>query len=43
MKGKNKTSQYAVRHAVLIVFAGTFFFGGLRLFLPEDRKDQIYT
>ena len=43
MKGKNKISQYAVRLVVLIVFAGPIFFGGLRLFIPEDRKDQIYT
>lgn len=43
MKGKNKTSQYAVRLGVLIVFAGTIFFGGLQLFVPQDRKGQIYT
>lgn len=43
MKGKHKPPQYAVRLVVLIVFAGTFFFGGLRLFIPEDRKGQIYT
>ena len=43
MKGKPSTPQYAVRLIVLIVFAGTIFFGGLRLFIPEDRKGQFYT
>ena len=43
MKGKNKVPQYAARLVVLIVFARTVFFGGLRLFIPEDRKGQIYT
>lgn len=43
MKGKYRTPQYAVHLIVLIVFAGTIFFGGLRLFIPEDRKGQIYT
>ena len=43
MKGKYKVPQYAARLVVLIVFARTVFFGGLRLFLPKDRKAQIYT
>lgn len=43
MKGKGGTPQYAFRLVVLIVSAGDIFFGGLRLFIPDDRKDQIYT
>ena len=43
MKGKQRTPRYAVRLVVLILFAGTTFFVGLRLFIPEDRKGQIYT
>ena len=43
MSGKNKTPQYAVHLVVLIVLAGTIFFVGLRLFIPENRKGQIYT
>ena len=43
MKVNNRVPQYAVRLVDLIVFAGTVFFVGLRLFIPEDRKGQFYT
>jgi hypothetical protein len=43
MKEKQRTPHYAVRLVVLILIAGFTFFGGLRLFIPEDRKGQIYT
>ncbi len=38
MKGKPRIPQYAVRLVVLIVFAGTVFFVGLRFFVPEGSK-----
>lgn len=38
MKGKYRTPHYAVRLVVLIVLAGTIFFGGLRFFVPEGAK-----
>jgi len=38
MKGKRRTPQYAVRLIVLIVLAGTVFFGGLRFFVPEGSR-----
>ena len=43
MKGKQRTPQYAFCLVVLIMFAGSNFFGGLRLFIPEVRKGKIYT
>ncbi len=43
MKGKQRTPQYAVRLVILNILGATTFFGGLRLFIPEDRKGQIYT
>jgi len=43
MNGKGRVPRYAVRLFVLSVSAGTIFFGGLRLFIPEERKGRIYT
>lgn len=43
MKGKQRTPQYAVRLVILNILGATTFFGGLRLFIPEDRKGQSYT
>ena len=43
MKGKGRLPQYAVGLIVLIVFARIIFFSGLRLFVPEGRKDQTCT
>ena len=38
MKGNNQPPRYAVRLVALIVFAGTFFFVGLRFFVPEGSR-----
>ena len=40
MKGKQKSPHYAVRLIILIVFAGTVFFGSC---VYLYRKGQIYT
>ena len=42
MVGKCGIPKYAIRLVVLDLFAGTIFFGVLFLFIPEDRKGQIY-
>ena len=38
MTGKPKIPRYAVRLVVLIILAGSIFFGGLQLFVPEGSK-----
>lgn len=38
MQGKPTTPRYAVRLVILIVLAGSLFFGGLQLFVPEGSK-----
>ena len=42
MKGNGRIPQYTVRLVVLIVSVGTILLGGLRLFIPERYKAQIY-
>ena len=42
MVGMGGTPQYTVRLVVLIVSEGTILRGGLRLFIPDNRKGQIY-
>jgi len=43
MKGKGGPPPVCCSSCCFLVFAGTIFFGGLLLFIPEDRKGQIYT
>lgn len=43
MKGKHKAPHYAVRLVILNTLGAATFFDRLRLFIPEDRKGQIYT